>query len=565
MADEKNYNVEGPAAQRYAQLEHFRDPFLLRARQCSELTIPSLIPPQDWSGTSELYTPFQSVGARGVNNLSSKLLLTLFPPNTPFFRYRIDEFSVEKMEQNENLKTKIETGLGKMERSIVNEIETTADRVPAFEGLKHLIVGGNILAYIPPQGSMKIFHLSKYVCKRDPSGNVLEIITKEMIAPSALPENIRSLVETIETVEYKRAEKKGEQGAVRSSDEKACPLYTYVRRLEGNWRVHQEIKGRTIPGSYGTYPLDKSPWMALRFSVIDGEDYGRGYVEEYLGDLRSLEGLAQAIVEGSAAAAKVLFLVNPNGTTKIKDVADAPNGAVRSGNAVDITTLQMQKYNDFNIAAQTSQKIEQRLAMAFLLNSAIQREGERVTAEEIRVMAKDLEDALGGIYSLLSQEFQLPYVNRRQFQMQREGRLPRLPRGMVRPAIVTGLEALGRGNDLQKLDSFLAGAAQVLGPEVIARFLNVSEYLERRATALGIETKGLIKSADEMAAEAQKAQQMQMMQQFGPDALKIGGDMIKERMKQGADMSQMTPQQAMQGVQEQVQGARAAQSQAAQQ
>lgn len=557
MADqEKNYNVEGPAAQRYAQLEHFRDPFLLRARQCSELTIPALIPPQDWSGTSELYTPFQSVGARGVNNLSSKLLLTLFPPNTPFFRYRIDEFSVEKMEQNENLKTKIETGLGKMERSIVNEIETTADRVPAFEAIKHLVVGGNILAYIPPQGSMKIFHLSKYVVKRDPSGNVLEIITKEMIAPSALPEKIRAMIEAIESVEYKRAEKKGEQGAVATgSDDKVCPLYTYVRRQDGNWRVHQEIKGRTIPGSYGTYPLDKCPWMALRFTVIDGEDYGRGYVEEYLGDLRSLEGLAQAIVEGSAAAAKVLFLVNPNGTTKIRDVSDAPNGAVRAGNAADVTTLQMQKYNDFNIASQTSAKIEQRLAMAFLLNSAIQREGERVTAEEIRVMAKDLEDALGGIYSLLSQDFQLPYVNRRSFQMQKEGRLPRLPKGMVRPSIVTGLEALGRGNDLQKLDAFLAGAAQVLGPQVIAQYLNVSEYLERRATALGIETKGLIKDAETIAAEQQQAQKQQMMQQFGPDAMKIMGGIVQEHQKQGADMTQMNPQQVQEAVQSQLQPA----------
>jgi hypothetical protein len=86
--------------------------------------------------------------------------------------------------------------------------------------------------------------------------------------------------------------------------------------------------------------------------------------------------------------------------------------------------------------------------MAFLLNSAIQRNAERVTAEEIRYMAQELEAALGGIYSTLSQEFQLPFVTRVMFQMERQKKLPVLPEGLVKPAIITGVEALGRGNDV---------------------------------------------------------------------------------------------------------------------
>ena len=50
------------------------------------------------------------------------------------------------------------------------------------------------------------------------------------------------------------------------------------------------------------------------------------------------------------------------------------------------------------------------MSYAFLLNTAIQRDAERVTAQEIRYMAQQLETAMGGIYSLLSQEFQLPLV-----------------------------------------------------------------------------------------------------------------------------------------------------------
>ena len=60
----------------------------------------------------------------------------------------------------------------------------------------------------------------------------------------------------------------------------------------------------------------------------------------------------------------------------------------------------------------------------------------------------------------------------------------------------------------------------LLGPQVVSQYVNVSEYLERRASALGIETDGLIRSQEEIQAEMQQAQQMQMMQKLGPEAMK---------------------------------------------
>jgi len=102
--------------------------------------------------------------------------------------------------------------------------------------------------------------------------------------------------------------------------------------------------------------------------------------------------------------------VNPNGTTKKRTLADSPNGGIADGNAQDVSVLQLEKFNDFRIAQETASQITERLSFAFLLNSAVQRNAERVTAEEIRFMAQELEAALGGVYSTLSQEFQLPLV-----------------------------------------------------------------------------------------------------------------------------------------------------------
>jgi len=498
------------AAGRYQQLETAREPFLTRARDAAKLTIPTLVPPQGAGPHTKYHTPYQSLGADGVNNLSAKLLLALLPPNSPFFRFVIDDFTLMKLTQTEGARAEVEKALNKIERSVMTEIEATAIRTPSFEVIKQLLVAGNALAYLPPAGGLRVFRLDRFVVHRDPMGNVLEIITKEDISPDVLPAILR---------------KEGDD----KSPEKTKALYTRVIRGAKEWSVYQEVDGQEVPGSKGTYPLDKSPWLPLRWIRIDGESYGRGRVEEYIGDLRSLEALNQAIVEGSAAAAKVLFLVNPNGTTKLRTITDSENGAVRAGNAEDVSVLQVQKFNDFRVALDTIAKIENRIARAFLMTAAVQRDAERVTAEEIRIMAGELETGLGGVYSILSQEFQLPLVNRLLHQMERQQRLPTLPKGVVKPTITTGMEALGRGHDKSKLRGLLEAIAP-LGPEVIAQYLNVGDYIARVGVSEGIDMGGLIRSEEEIQAQRAAAQEQAMMQMMMEKLGPKGMDIVRDQM-----------------------------------
>ena len=86
--------------------------------------------------------------------------------------------------------------------------------------------------------------------------------------------------------------------------------------------------------------------MPLRMVRVDGESYGRSYVEEYIGDLKSLEGLSQALVESSAASSKMVFLVKPNSSTKKRDIAVARNGDIITGDATDVAVLQANKFYD---------------------------------------------------------------------------------------------------------------------------------------------------------------------------------------------------------------------------
>jgi hypothetical protein len=504
-------------SKRYGDLCRRRQNFLERAYDAAELTIPFILP-RNKTQDHDLPTPFQGIGARGVNNLSAKLLLTLFPPNSPFFKFQIDDFTLQELQAQ---RAPVEEALNSMERSVMDEVEAKAMRVPLNEALRHLIITGNACIHVDKDNAMRVFHLDQYVVRRDPQGKVLEIIVHEKMSRQLYVDIFGKLPPR-------------ESGDSEKVSEKELNLYTIVKRKDNKIHVHQEVNDMKIPNTDSEYPLDKNPWLALRFSSIDGEDYGRGFVEEYLGDLRALEGLSKAILEGSSAAARAIFLVRPNGTTKLKTISQAPNLAVRQGSAEDVTVLQMQKFNDFRVAQETIGTTERRLAAAFLLNQSVQRDAERVTAEEIRFLANELETSLGGIYSLLSHELQLPLIHRIIAVLEREKKLPPLPEDSVEPVIITGFEALGRGNDANKLATFLQTAAKILGPEAVITYTNVSDAMKRLGTGFGIDMKGLIKTQEEVQQEQQQAQQAQMQAQQAvaatPNAVTQGGEMIREQV-----------------------------------
>jgi hypothetical protein len=509
-------------ASRYQALASARQPVLDRARECSALTIPMVIPPEGQGASTTLATPYQSVGARCVITLTSKTLTTILPPNTPFFRLDIEEYARKEIGQNPGLKSEIEEALAMVERTTSLAVETSNIRVGSYEALQHLIISGNVLVYVRPEGGVKVFGLDNFVCLRDPSGNAIEIIARERVAREALDEKVAALLPPVDA-----------QQAANKTTAEDFALYTHLRRTSlVKWEVSQSINDIPIPATEGGYPHDEIPWMALRWNRIDGEDYGRGHVEPYLGDFKTLEGLMKAVVEFAAGAAKVIALVNPNGVTDEADLAKAQNFEFVSGVATDVSFLRIDKYADLQVAKQLIDDLTQRLYQAFLIGASIQRNGDRVTAEEIRFMAAELEETIGGVYALLAQEFQMPLVKVLMGHLTKQKRLPPLPKGLVSPTVTTGLDALSRASDLVKLDRLMGGLRDLYGPEALAQETNVGDYVKRRATALGLDIDGLVKSEEQKQSEQQQRMQMEMMNRLGPNAVNQMGAMATAGMEQ---------------------------------
>ena len=488
------------ARDRYNQLTVGRRQFLDTAVECSRLTLPYLIQDDLTSRPThqKLFTPWQSVGSKCVVNLAAKLMLALLPPQTSFFKLQVRDDKLGD-EIPREIRSELDLSFSKMERMVMDYINASSDRVVVHQALKHLIVSGNALIFMGKDG-LKNYPLNRYAINRDGNGNVCEIVTKELISRKILAMDLPEPIPN----------SPGDEGYKTGSDDQDVEVYTYVRfDMNGRWVWHQEAFDRVIPGSRSTAPKNANPWLTLRFNTVDGEDYGRGRVEEFLGDIRSLEGLSQALVEGSAAASKVVFLVSPSSTTKPKTIADAGNGAIVQGRPEDVGVVQVGKTADFRTAAEQINTLERRISDAFLLLNV--RQSERTTAEEVRLTQMELEQQLGGLFSLLTIEFLIPYLNRTLHILQRNRELPKIPKDLVRPQIVAGVNALGRGQDQQSLVMFIQTLAQTLGPEAIGQFLDSGEFIKRLAAAQGIDVLNLIKTQETM--EQERMQQQQMMQQ----------------------------------------------------
>ena len=515
------------ARERYGQLTSGRSQFLDTAVTCSELTLPYLIE-RDLTthpNHKRLITPWQSCGSKAVVTLAAKLMLALLPPQTTFFKLQVRDDKLGE-EIPPEIRSELDLSFSKMERMVMDYIAASSDRVVVHQALKHLIVGGNALIFMGKDG-LKNFPLNRYVVNRDGNGNVLEIVTKEIISRKVLgielpkPDPLNVVDESV------------------GSNNDDVEVYTYVRLDEksGRWIWHQEALDKILPNSRSTAPKKASPWLVLRFNTVDGEDYGRGRVEEFLGDLKSLEGLSQSLVEGSAAAAKVVFLVSPSSTTKPATLAKAGNGAIVQGRPEDVAVVQVGKTADFSTAAQMVQNLDKRISDAFLVLNV--RQSERTTAEEVRLTQLELEQQLGGLFSLLTVEFLIPYLNRTLLILQRSKEIPNIPKDLVRPQIVAGVNALGRGQDRESLTNFITTIAQTLGPEALMQFINPSEAIKRLAAAQGIDVLNLVKSEQQLQQEEQAAQQQAVQQSLIDQA----GQMVSSPLADPSKNPQLLPEE----------------------
>lgn len=512
-----SHNYEPVGKKRYKALENDKRFFIKTAKECCRYTIPTLLMYfEDNSRVYDIEYPYQCLGATGISNLSSKLLTALTPSNLPFFKFMISDYGLiqERSQELSDFRVIVDRSLSDYALQVTDLIKTSNDTSFLYEMWQLLLVSGNVLIKDPDDNSnIRIYSLRDYCVRRDRAGTPVEIVLKENVSPDVLPKEILEQIKTkldmpSEVQELPSDERK---------EQKGYNIYTYCKREQEYWYIHQEVKGIIISGTEQKVPLDACPFIALRIFNGAGEDYSRSYVSNYLGDLKSLDGLSQASIEAAAMISRHILLVDPTGLTDKDDVAEAVNGETIDGRPADVSFLQAQKGYDLRTVSEEASKIEERLNRAFLITNGMIRDAERVTREEIRAVAKEIEEALGGLYSTCSHSFQVPYLKRKLYKLRKMKLLPPLDEN-IKPVIVAGFEALGTNSEKDNLIEFMNYAKDLTGGNFSSVF-KTNNLIKKVAAIMSINLDGLIYTDEEL--EQQKAQAMQQQtQQQGMDMLK---------------------------------------------
>ena len=517
------------ALSRYESLRSGRQQFLDAAREAAALTIPYLMTEEGFGEGEKLPIPWQSLGAKGCNVLSSKLMLSLFPLNTSFFKLSINDQELATLpEITPEIRSEIDLNLAKMERTIMQQISESTDRVILYSAMRHLVVTGNVLLFAGKK-NLKLYPLNRFVVDRDGNGEILHIVTKEHVHRSLLPKEFQKLPDGVPNINS--AGEDGVKHGVAGSDAEDATVFTHCELKDGSHKWYQECDGKILPNSQGSSPKNISPWICCRFNITDQESYGRSRVSEYQADLQSLDGLMQSMVEGSATMAKVVFAVSPSSVTKPQALARASSGSIISGRADDVSVIATNKQADFRTVREMVEILTQRISDAFLILSP--RQSERTTATEISAVQQELNEQLSGVYGNLTITLLTPYLNRKLHILQRNKAIPQLPKGLIAPVVVAGLNSLGRQQDKVALMEFMNTVAQSLGAEALAKYIVPTEVLKRLAAASGIETLNLIKDQSTMDQEMAQMQQMQTQDTLMKQAGQLAKTPIAEKLING--------------------------------
>lgn len=335
-----------------------------RCEQYSAWTIPTVFPAEEYDSGVELQNDYQSVGASAVTNLANKIMMALFQPTRPFFRMNLsDEQSAELM--SEGMKeAEINAALAKAEREAMHELNKMRARPVLTDVIQNLIVTGNCLLRIPNgEGEVQRYTLRNYKVERDLSGRVKRIIIKETKAVSSMDEQLAA---------------KCKEHNYRMEDE--VSIYTGITRKEdGKWMVFQELEDVAyVHKKIGIYNDDNLPWLVLTWNLAQGHNYGTGLVENYAGDFHTLSTLAAAIIDYTVIATDLKYLVDPAGTLDVAAANSAPSGAYIHGREEDVSILSPDVAQVTDFLMNQFSSVERRIGAAFLLNSAVTRDAERV-------------------------------------------------------------------------------------------------------------------------------------------------------------------------------------------
>jgi len=394
----------------------------------------------------------------------------MFPHDRPFYTYALtpeSQLALEKEvgEEVGKLAEVVRKSTARIEQVGMRMLKMTAYRPQVVMALKHMIITGNAMLKRQKSGARVVYGIRDFAIRRDIEGNMTEAMLKDNKRFGNLKPAVKDTLRSAKA-DY--------------TEESAVTLYSHYKLQEdGRW-LFEQAADNVMLNAPQFFTAKELPILPLTWSLAKGENYGRGLVEDNAISFHNIDVLTAALVDLMGIMADLKFLVKPGSLLDVAELNASPRGSYHVGNEGDISVPEIVARGDIQVIATALDKWERDLAQTFLLNSASTRDAERVTAEEIRVNARELESAYGGLYSKLALDWQqqeADYVtNKIDFQKHLGADAQ-----LFEVVVVTGLESLSREGqldalrlalaDLQMLDTVPEEMRATINPLLFASFI----------------------------------------------------------------------------------------------
>ncbi|MEX0583910.1 MAG: portal protein, partial [Sneathiella sp.] len=302
-----------------------------------------------------------------------------------------------------------------------------------------------------------------------------------------------------------------------------------ILEADGKFHLYQSGDYIDLDTDGAVWTKNDLIWVPLTWNLVRGEDYGRGLVADYSGAFHAVNILTGALLNIAAIIGDIKFLVNPASVVDVTEMNAAKPGSYHSGKEGDITTVKIEKTMDAQFIGTMIERYEKQIAQAFLLGSQLTRNAERVTAEEIRASANELETSNGGIYSRLAATWQVQTANIVLAQINFVG-----VQNGIKPQIITGLDSLSRAGELDNIRLWLGDMALLnVVPEDVREWLKVGEFMEVIGTNRQVEYKRFTMTEAEHDEVVRRRREAEAAAMQAEQAAKGQGAVQAAAMKQG--------------------------------
>lgn len=430
-----------------------------------------------------------SIGYEALNNFISQILKIAFPAQGAFFRV------TKKKGNTPNFDALPKNKHDAIFRRLEDE-SMTALYKKGLHAQKTMLLGtmlclGDVVYKVPKAKGEKIqvYDLNDVVLKRRRNGDITDIIICEGIEFKHLPEFARVILQT--------------KGKRKYSMDDIVKFYTHVRLNEhGKKTVAHSVDDISLDTPVNFTPTELCEYQVGSLTLKRGSNYAIGVVQQYLPDIHKANVYADTATDTAVVGSLVNWAISPKANIRPDEFADREQGQPFGVNPADIQPIQANVGQHLQITQLMYNEIVQKLSRVFLLPNAIQRDAERVTAQEIRMISQRLEETHNGLKAMIAENLQRPLAHLGLDSIDDE-ELNKY-KGEVEISVVTAMEAQSRSMELDNMMASL-GDTTVLNsvPPQVQDRIKLPEVLSTIFNSRNTNSDTFVKTEDEFQAEQQ--------------------------------------------------------------